>query len=302
MPDTDWDTLRTFLHVARAHSFSGAAQITSSSPATISRRMSVLESDLGVTLFNRTPKGIVLTAAANTILEHISKMDDLARQVTAAAAQQMAVTGRIRISAPEGIGGYWLSSRMKEFHRLYPGVTVDVLCSLEPLDIGTMEADIFVSTHKPEHPDAVELSSGVMALKPFASVDYLEAHGTPKTTSDLSRHRICDHTNFPKHNEWEQWTNITAENPNVCYRTNSALALGEATKNGLGISLQPVGLQFREPKLRLIEIPGLSVTLKFWLSCHKVIKDVPRIRVLIDYIKSEIFFNPVPGSAFHSDT
>jgi DNA-binding transcriptional LysR family regulator len=140
-----------------------------------------------------------------------------------------------------------------------------------------------------------------MTLKPCASIEYLEIYGTPDTQEDLRNHRLCDYISFPTDGAWKVWADIVADSPNVCYRTNSSLALGEATKNGLGISLQPIGLQYREPTLKVLDIEGIAPSLRFWLSCHKSVKDIPRIRALINHIKSDIFLNPVPGSAFYSD-
>jgi DNA-binding transcriptional LysR family regulator len=302
MFNTDWDELKLFLQVARAQSFSAAAGNSSVSQSTMSRRIQNLERELGVDLFHRTVQGIMLTPTAEAILALVTEMESRVKLIEARAAQEKALSGNIRLAVSDGIGGYWLPPRMTEFHRRYPGITVEVICAPSMPEAGAKGTDIALSWHQPEDPDAVILSESKMVLRPFASAEYLKTYGTPKSLDDLRHHRLCDHIHYPKDGEWKIWASIVEESENVSYRTNSSWALGEATKNGVGISLQPIGVLNREPNLRLIELDGYSASLKFWLSCHMKIKDIPRIRALIDYIRSEIFLRPIPGSAFYSDS
>ena len=301
MFNTDWDELKLFLQVARAQSFSAAADNGSVSQSTMSRRVQNLERELGVDLFHRTVQGIMLTPTAEAILKLVTEIESRVKLIEARAAQEKALSGDIRLAVSDGIGGYWLPPRMKEFHRRYPGVTVEIICSQGLPETSAKGADIALSWHRPEDPDAVVLSDSRMVLRPVASAEYLKAYGMPKSLDDLKHHRLCDHLHYPKDKEWKVWAKIIENSKNVSYRTNSSWALGEATKNGVGISLQPIGVLNREPNLRLVELNGYSTSLRFWLSCHKKIKDIPRIRALIDYIKSEVFLRPIPGSAFYSD-
>lgn len=302
MASTDWDDLRIFLTVARERSFNAAAQKIPINQSTISRKIQNLEASLGIALFHRTARGIVITPAGEALVKMVSEMEGKVKLIEARAAEEMGLSGQIRLWVSEGIGGYWLPPRMKEFHRRYPSVTIEVLCSTEPPAIGTMEVDVALSWHEPTHPDAVILSDSRMILKPFASIEYLEIHGIPKKLEDLRHHRLCNHLLYPKDNEWETWTKIIEQNPNVSYTTNSSWALGEVTLNGTGISLQPVGVQNREPSLRMLDLDGYAPSLRFWLTCHKKIKDIPRIRAFINYVKSEVFTNPIAGTAFALDS
>jgi DNA-binding transcriptional LysR family regulator len=302
MFDTNWDDIKLFLQVARARSFSLAADNGSVSQSTMSRRIQNLERELGVELFHRTVQGIMLTPAAEAIIKLASEIETKVKLIEAMAAQETALSGNIRLAVSDGIGGYWLPPRMREFHRRYPSVTVEIICSQSMPETSAKGADIALSWHKPKHPDSVILSENQMVLRPVASAEYLKNYGTPKSLEDLKHHRLCDHLHYPKDKEWKVWAKIVEKSKNISYRTNSSWALGEATKNGVGISLQPIGVLNREPNLRLLELNGYSASLLFWLSCHRNIKDIPRVRALIDYIKSEIFLRPIPGSAFYSDS
>jgi DNA-binding transcriptional LysR family regulator len=298
MADIDWTDLQIFMNAARAGSFNAAAETAPLNQSTISRRIVNLEGQLGIMLFNRTARGITLTPTGEAIIELVSEMEGKVREIEARASEEMGLTGVIRLWVSEGVGGYWLPPRMKEFHRRFPGITVDVQCSLQPPALGTSDVDVALSWHRPEHPDAVILSEGTMVLKPCASLDYLATHGIPRTLSDLLNHRLCDNTAFPKNGEWKTWVDLIKRAANVSFQTNSSLALSQAALNGVGISLQPIGLQIREPTLKMLDLEGYTPTLQFYLTSQRQSKDIPRIRALIDYIKSELFTTVAAGTAF----
>jgi DNA-binding transcriptional LysR family regulator len=298
MASLNWDRLRLFLLVARAKSLNAASQKSALDQSTISRHMLMLEKELGLTLFNRSSKGSVVTAAGETILQLAVQVESKIKLIEARAAEEMGLAGKIRLWVSEGIGGYWLPPRMREFHRRYPAVTIEVLCSTVPPPEAERDVDVTLSWHEPEHAETVVLSKGLMTLKPCASFEYLETYGTPKSLEELQNHKLCNHLLYPKYGEWRVWADLVENHPKVSYITNSSWALGEVTINGVGISLQPVGVEAREPSLKLLNLDGYAPKLEFWLSCHRKIKDIPRIRALIEYLKSEFFLKAVVGSPF----
>jgi len=297
MADIDWADLQIFMKAARAGSYSSAAENAPWNQSTISRRIANLEGQLGVQLFSKSPRGITLTPTGEAIGELVSQIAQTVRAVEMRASEEMGLTGLVKLWVSEGIGGYWLPPRMKEFHRRFPGITVDVQCSLQPPSLGTNDVDIALSWHPPEHADAVILAEGSMVLKPCASIDYLETHGIPRTLSDLANHRLCENTESPQTGEWKMWADIVSQAPSVCFQTNSSLALGQAVLNGVGISLQPIELQSKEPSLRILDLDGYAPTLRFYLTCQMQAKGIPRIRALTDYIKSEFFTRNPAGFA-----
>lgn len=296
--DIDWDDVQLFLKVVRAGSFRAAAVGTPHTQPTFSRRVDQLERRLGARLFHRFARGVRLTPTGHAVLGFATEMERAARFIEVCASRETEMSGRVRLWVTDGIGGYWLPPRMAEFHKRYPAVTVDVLCSQQPPDITRMEADIVVSWHPPTHPDLVVLSENMMVLRPCASREYLEIYGVPNTLADLRRHRLCDHLHYPRDGEWKAWADIVQDHSGLCYRTNSSMTLGEVTIHGVGISLQPVGVLDREPNLVLLDLDGYAPTLTFWLVCHRDTKDIPRMRAIIEHLQSALFQSLRPGSAF----
>ena len=70
MDDFDWNLVKSFLAVAETGSLSAAARRLKASQPTLGRHMAELEGRLGVTLFERLPRGMALTNAGTALLDH----------------------------------------------------------------------------------------------------------------------------------------------------------------------------------------------------------------------------------------
>ena len=101
----DWNDLKFFLAVAETGSLSAAARKLDSRQPTVGRRIQTLEENLKVSLFERHPRGYVLTDAGQDIMEAARDMEaaalELMRQVK---GQDRALEGEVRLSTTEGLG------------------------------------------------------------------------------------------------------------------------------------------------------------------------------------------------------
>jgi DNA-binding transcriptional LysR family regulator len=293
---TDWDDLRHFLEAARTGSFRSAAVTLGTTQPTVGRRVERLERRLGTKLLRRVAHGVRMTPSGEAVFKMATDIDRLMRQIELQAAADRSLAGRIRLWVTDGIGGYWLPPRLVEFHKTHPEITIEVICSNDIPDLTKMEADIVVTYEKPTNPNLVVLARASIDFRPFASREYLQYNGTPRTLADLQQHRICDHTEYPRTGEWQAWADIVRDHPCVSYRTNSSITLGHNTLYGAGISLQPVALAGLEPNLVMLDLDGYTPRLDFWLVCHRENKDIPRMRALIDHLKTTLFAEKMSAS------
>jgi len=122
----DWDKLRIFHAVAKAGSFTHAAEALNLSQSAISRQVSALEQDIGVPLFHRHARGLIPTEQGDllysTAQEMMVKLETVKHQLTDSRERP---TGSLRVTTTVGLGSAWLSIRMHEFLDLYPGIEVD---------------------------------------------------------------------------------------------------------------------------------------------------------------------------------
>jgi len=285
---SNWDDLRVFFRVAKARSFSAAAINGPMNQSTISRRIINLEQELGVSLFHRTARGIILTDAGRSLVDLVFNLEKNILSVEAKASEAMGLSGTIRVSVAEVAAVYFLLPRITKFNVSYPNIKIEMNCFQERADCNSRDADIWISWRRPVDPDAVILAETAVKLGAFASSDYVARHGNPASFSELKSHRICQHAAYPSDGEWHPWAESINQYSNVSFFTNSSWALGQATVNGVGISLQPIGADSRQPALQAISLEGYEPKLSFWLFCHMKVKDIPRVRAFIEYLKLEM--------------
>lgn len=186
----DWDDLRIFLAVARADSLSGAARALKLDPATVGRRVGRLEEALGAALFLRSPQGYALTEAGQRLLPHAAS----AEQAVAAAADltgpEGALTGSLRIGAPDGCANYLLPQVCAALVDAHPGLEIQIVALPRVFNLSKREADMAIAVSPPE---AGRLSVQKLTdyrLSLAAHRDYLAARPPIAALADLRAHRV----------------------------------------------------------------------------------------------------------------
>ncbi len=117
------NALRAFEAAARHLNFSRAAEELSVTPGAVSQQIQNLEDYVGAALFKRTPKGLLLTDAAQTALPALREAFD--RLAEAASVLTAAVDGRrLTITAAPSFAAKWLVPRMDSFHSAHPEIEV----------------------------------------------------------------------------------------------------------------------------------------------------------------------------------
>jgi DNA-binding transcriptional LysR family regulator len=131
MMQMDWNRIRAFLATADAGSLSAAAGRLKLTQPTLSRQVAALEAELGVSLFERIGKRLVLTETGETLLAHARTMGEAAVAMSlAASGSAQAVEGRVTISATDAYAAYLLPEIVARIRREAPQVTVVIVtCS-----------------------------------------------------------------------------------------------------------------------------------------------------------------------------
>ena len=187
----DWDRVRVFRGVAQAGSFTRAAEILGLSQSAISRQIGALEEDLGMPLFHRHARGLVLTEQGEILLE---TAHDIAAGIATAEAKlaetKETPSGHLRINTTVGFGTVWLTAHLKEFMDLYPDITVSLLALDTELDLGMREADIAIRLNPPRQPDLIQRRLMTAHTHLYAAPEYLEGAPPLREPDDLDRHRL----------------------------------------------------------------------------------------------------------------
>src|SRR5690349_11411804 len=117
----NWDDVRIFLAVARAGQILGAAKRLDLNHATVSRRIAGLEAALAAKLFRRLTTGSELTPAGERFLAIAERMEaEMLAARAEVAGEGDAVSGTVRIGAPDGFGVAFLAPRLGPLTERHP--------------------------------------------------------------------------------------------------------------------------------------------------------------------------------------
>ncbi|MFN3373118.1 MAG: LysR family transcriptional regulator [Chloroflexus sp.] len=117
--------LRYFEAVARhSHVTRAAAELHIAQPA-LSKQISQLERELGITLFDRVGRSLRLTEAGEALLPYARAILAQVEEARAAMAERVGLkAGRVSIGAPPTVGAHLLPPLLAAFHQRYPGITL----------------------------------------------------------------------------------------------------------------------------------------------------------------------------------
>ena len=267
----DWDDLRVFVVLARAGSLSAAARELKVSHATVGRRMAALEEALGRTLFDRRADGYVLTAEGAGRLELAADMEERAQGILRRAGQEAGLTGTVRLTAPEPCAERFLIPCLAVLHRRHPGIALEVVSDPRSLSLAKREADLAVRLARPREGELVTRRLASLAYGLYAAPD-----------GDLSAWVGLDDS--LAHLPEAQWLARHAAGTRLALRTNTLTGMLAAVRAGFGKALLPRWFADNEGGLILLPPPAPLPVREAWLVVHPDLKDVPRVRAVIDVV------------------
>ena len=150
----DWNQVRAFLATAEEGSFSGAARALKTTQPTIGRQISALEGALGITLVERSVRGLTLTQGGRDLLDHVRAMGEAATLISmVAAGQSQEVTGEVTVTATDLMSAAILPAILATLRQAAPSIRVRVVCSNDIQNLMQREADIAIRHVRPDQPE-----------------------------------------------------------------------------------------------------------------------------------------------------
>jgi len=241
----DWDKLRIFQAAAQAGSFTHAGESLNMSQSAVSRQVSALELDLGVPLFHRHARGLILTEQGEELFRAASdvlvKLESVRSRLTESSEKP---TGTLRITTTVGLGSTWLTQRLHEFVDLYPTINVHLILDDEELDLSMRQADVAIRLRQPVQPDLIQRRLFTVHMHLYAAPSYLKRFGNPKTVADLDSHRIVTFgvpvPAYLRDLNWLELAGRGSDNPrDAVLKINNVFAIKNAVRNGTGIAVLP---------------------------------------------------------------
>ena len=282
----DWNDLRYFLAVARTGSTLSAGKALRVSQTTAARRVSALEAELGINLFERRPTGYVLTPAGQALVERAEAMEAAAGHFAdAAAIESREVTGTVKLTVDEIYAVALLPPILKELHEAWPGIRIELDPSEAKRDLHAGEADIALRATKGLTDSAlVGRRLGRDYWTMYCSRDYAAAHGRPRRRRDLKDHAFIGGGSPMVWRAWREWLERNHFADQVAVQHGTSTGLLAAARAGLGLAVLPSLVADLDPDLVRCLPPEPDHEFEFWLLTHERLRHTPRVRAVLDFL------------------
>jgi LysR family glycine cleavage system transcriptional activator len=288
------NALRAFEAAARHLNFSRAADELSVTPGAVSQQIQNLEDYVGASLFKRTPKGLLLTDAAQTALPALREAFD--RLAEAASLLTAAVDGRrLTLTAAPSFAAKWLVPRLGRFEEAHPLVDVWLSADMDLVDFAAGEIDLAVRYGAGRYPglETVRLMSETVI--PVASPDLIAANSLNAPT-DLTHH-ILLHDGSPDADDscpdWLMWLaarGVKGVDGNRGPRFNQSSLVIEAAVGGRGVALAKRTLAQDDLDAGRLVIPmqiTTAVDFAYYVVHPKAKGRLPQVKAFVAWITAE---------------
>ncbi len=241
----DWDKLRIFHAVAEAGSFTHAGDKLNLSQSAISRQISTLEESLGISLFHRHARGLLLTEqgellekAARDIFGKLSMVEGLLLD------SKQLPEGPLRITTTEFVASTWIAPQLGALRAAHPEIQLTLLLDDRILNLGMREADAAIRLFQPEQPDLIQRHLTSINFHIYASTDYIKKHGAPQDLSELRNHTLIGHpedgpTPYVDPNWLFRTAGVDPMDDNNLIMMNSMMGIHNAVIGGAGLAAAP---------------------------------------------------------------
>lgn len=288
------NALRAFEAAARHLNFSRAADELSVTPGAVSQQIQNLEDYVGAALFKRTPKGLLLTDAAQTALPALREAFD--RLAEAASLLTAAVDGRrLTLTAPPSFAAKWLVPRLGLFEQAHPQVDVWLSAGMDLVDLTTGEVDVAIRYGAGRYP-AMEVRRLMgETVIPVVSPALLEANPLERP-EDLLKHTLL-HDGSPEPDDscpdWAMWLaarGVRGVDGSRGPRFNQSSLVIEAAMNGRGVALAKRTLAQADLEAGRLVAPlqiATAVDFAYHLVHPKAKGRLPQVKAFIAWITAE---------------
>lgn len=283
--DFNWSLIRSFLAALDHGSLMAAARALGIHQPTVGRHIAELEAQLGVTLFERTGRGLLPTADAARLAEAARAMaagaDRLARQ---ARGVQSAVQGTVRLSASQPVACVLLPPILARLRLARPDIQIELVVSNSLSNLLQREADIAVRMVRPDQASLVGKRIGQVGIGTYAHRDYLQRRGSPRQPEDLLQHELIGNDRQTDIVRGFAALGHAIAREHFALRTDDLMAYEALVRAGAGVGFLARYLARRSPELVPL-LPSLTIpSLPMWLVVHREIRSSPRIRAVWDHL------------------
>jgi DNA-binding transcriptional LysR family regulator len=183
------DNLQVFVDVAKYGTFSATAKLRDVAVSSVSRQVDALEKSLGVVLFQRSSRSLLLTDAGQQFLPRalviVSELEDAKAALLDSQAEPK---GMLSVTAPTAFGRRHIMPLVASFLKHYPLIELDMHLSDQWVDLSAQRFDVAVRIGALPDSDLVATQLAPLVRLACASPGYLKVRGRPTKPEELLLH------------------------------------------------------------------------------------------------------------------
>lgn len=184
---TGW---RAFVAVAQYGNFAKASREVNTPVSILSKRVSKLEDQLGVRLFQRSTRVVTQTDEGKTLLPKVRAFLDELNEIENTFSEKKELTGVVRITSVSFVAHNLLIPIIKDFQKIHPKVKIELSLSEKFMNIIESNFDMAIRIQEPEDTELIYRKLAPNDLVFCASPKYLKLHKSIQTPDDLLRHNL----------------------------------------------------------------------------------------------------------------
>ena len=281
----NWDDLHSFLTLTRCSQLNLASKKLKVEPTTIARRVSRLEKNLDSHLFNKSPKGYVLTEKGNELVKYAEKIENEIFGINNSFQKSNPhIRGKVRLTVGEGLGVEIISKYLNLFYKKYPEIEIELLADTRSRSLSNRETDLLISLSRPEKGRLVSWKLCDYYVKLYGSKKYLNNNNNIASVKDLINHKFISYVDefieFPQLNYLKEINN----NLNVIFSSNSLRSQLLAIKGGIGLGLLHSFIANKEKELQSILPKSIRIKREYWMVVHENLYNLQRVKAVTNFL------------------
>lgn len=292
----DFNDTLMFVKVVEKGSFTAAAQAMGVPKATLSRKITELESRLGTRLLKRTTRKLGLTEAGTVFYERSARIAlDLSEAESAVSQLNSSPRGWLRFTSPYSLGTDAITPLLPQFMARYPDVRVEMHLTNDKLDLVGSEMDLALRIGSLPDSSLSARRLATIGMHVYASPDYLARHGEPLQPADLEHHRALAFSQH-RHNGRYVWPLSNGRETiemqvNPVLVANDPPSLFNAVVNGVGLAMlgEPFGKAAVEHgRLRRVLNPWVGPTAELNAVFPPGRMHTPKVKAFVDFLSEHL--------------
>lgn len=293
MQALDWHDLRFVLAVARSRSLAGAARRLGVNESTVGRRVARAERRLDARLFERGPGRFHPTAAGRAVVAGAERVElEVQALEGAVSGADRLAAGTVRLTSVPIVVNRVLVPALPRLLRDHPQLRVELIAEPRDLSLTKREADIALRLARPRK----DLRA---VARRIGRLDYAVYRPARESGGPLPWITYEDAMADLPQWRWMAEQPVGDRDAPPPVTVNDAEAIIGSVKAGLGKSLLPVAVADREPGLVRLDDALAPLSRELWLMVHPELRNLVRIRVVMDWLASAVDRFTGGGPAAH---